>query len=215
MRLCISIALLLASAACPAFGGAVSVHLTDADGSLLADAVISLHGGPVEFHGTPPVAVLEQRDLQFSPSVLAIRVGTEVSFPNLDRVAHHVYSFSETRRFELRLYRGTPDSPVRFQRPGTVVLGCNIHDWMLAYIHVVDSPWFEVADGVQTPRIEDVPAGSYELRVWHPRLRGEAARHSQMIQVGASEDVRLEMALEVDPPDPRFLSPKQRAEAAR
>jgi hypothetical protein len=93
-----------------------------------------------------------------------------VSFPNRDDIRHQVYSFSPAKRFELRLYKGTPSEPVLFDKPGLVVLGCNIHDWMVGYIYVTDDPWFAVSDATGTLHLDALPAGRYQVTLWHPQM---------------------------------------------
>jgi hypothetical protein len=97
-------------------------------------------------------------------------VGSPVYFPNKDDVRHHVYSFSAAKRFELPLYVGTPAEPVVFDRPGIVTIGCNIHDWMIGYIYVAETPYFARSGGDGQARLDNLPAGRYVLRVWHPRM---------------------------------------------
>jgi plastocyanin len=196
----------------PAHACSVTLTVVDGSGLALSDAVASLHAEGAPASATGAEAVIRQEDLQFQPLVLPVQVGTEVQFPNLDRVAHHVYSFSQAKRFELRLYRGLPERLVRFDTPGVVVLGCNIHDWMLSYVYVVDTPWFASSDAEGRMRLHQVPAGVYELRLWHPRLSGDSAPRSYPLELGACQEITLDFMLEVDPPDPRFLSPRQRAE---
>ena len=120
----------------------------------------------------PPPAttttVVSQKDLQFSPYISIVQRGTRVDLPNLDSVGHHVYSFSEAKRFELPLYRQQQPDPVVFDRSGLVVLGCNIHDWMVAYIVVVDTPYFSVFSE-QHSQLQ-LPPGNYNVTIWHPRL---------------------------------------------
>jgi hypothetical protein len=120
---------------------------------------------------------MDQRDQQFAPHVLAVQRGTAVSFPNSDQIRHHVYSFSEPKRFELRLYSGVPADPVVFDRAGTVVLGCNIHDDMIGFVRVVDTPWFATSGEDGVARIEKVPAGRGGARAARrdPRPRPGAA----------------------------------------
>ena len=100
-----------------------------------------------------------------SQSLLVVQTGTSVSFPNFDTVRHHVYSFSPTKTFEIKLYAGTPAKPVIFDKAGTATLGCNIHDRMIAHIHVVDTPYFGVTDGMGRVTI-DLPAGDHVARIW-------------------------------------------------
>jgi plastocyanin len=68
-----------------------------------------------------------------------VRVGTAVAFPNRDRGRHPAYSFSLAKRFERPLYAEIPQAVV-FAKPGVVILSCNIHNWMVGYIYVSESP---------------------------------------------------------------------------
>ena len=140
-------------------GGHVEAIVKDQDGKPVVDAVVSLTPAVVRRPGSPPVAVMDQVNKEFVPLVLPVMVGTAVSFPNRDNIRHHVYSFSSARKFELPLYIGTPAAPIVFDKPGPVALGCNIHDWMVAYIYVVATPHFAktVADG--KARLDGLPAG--------------------------------------------------------
>ncbi|WP_423836359.1 methylamine utilization protein [Stutzerimonas stutzeri] len=143
------------------------MRVIDAQGRPVAGAVLSVAG---QAQRKPaPVAIMDQLDKQFVPAVLAVATGTAVSFPNSDDIRHQVYSFSPAKRFELRLYEGTPSAPVGFDQPGLVVLGCNIHDWMLGYIYVSDDPWFGVSDAQGLINL-DAPAGQYPATLWHPAL---------------------------------------------
>ena len=84
----------------------------------------------------------------FVPRVSVVRTGTAITFPNSDHIRHQVYSFSPAKAFTLKLYAGSPKTPVMFDHPGLVVLGCNIHDNMVAFMGVVDSPYFAKTDGL-------------------------------------------------------------------
>jgi plastocyanin len=167
---------LLCTAACAlqclAAAHAATVTVTDSTGQPLADAVVYFE--PVR--GAKPApsaakpAMIEQIKRRFVPALTVVQTGTPVSFPNRDSVRHHVYSFSPTKSFELKLYAGTPSEPVVFDKPGTVVLGCNIHDQMVAYVHVVDTPFFAKTDAQGVGAVPGVPVGNYRLKVWHSAL---------------------------------------------
>jgi plastocyanin len=153
---------------------AATVRITvNASGAALSDAVISLQPAQVRAAPAGTTAALDQRDSQFVPAVLVVQTGTVVTFPNSDHLRHQVYSFSPAKRFELPLYAGTAAKPVRFDQPGVVVLGCNIHDWMLGHIVVLDTPYFAKTGGQGAVTL-DVPPGQYQLRAWHPRLQNSA-----------------------------------------
>ena len=115
----------------------------------------------------PGQARMDQRDEQFVPHVLAITVGTSVLFPNNDKTFHNVFSLSRARSFDLGRYRpGRTGRPIRFDRPGIVPVFCDIHTHMSAYILVFSHPFFAVSDTDGRYQIDNVPAGSYSLRVW-------------------------------------------------
>lgn len=149
---------------------AASLHaeLVDTQGQPLAGAVLTLQG-PLGAEAEPVTALMDQQAKQFVPNVLVVRSGTKVAFPNSDNIRHHVYSFSPAKRFELRLYQGTPSEPVLFDKPGAVVLGCNIHDWMVGYVYVTDDPWFAVSDAQGRVQLDTLPVGSYAVSLWHPQ----------------------------------------------
>lgn len=164
----------------PAWGGVVETTVRDDKGKPVEDAVV--YAAPAG--RAARTATMDQWKQEFIPHVLAIEVGTAVNFPNKDNIRHHVYSFSSPKKFELPLYIGTPASPVVFDRPGVVVLGCNIHDWMVAYVYILPTSRFAKTGADGRARIEDVPAGAHEIRVWHPRLKEATERTGQRVTPG-------------------------------
>lgn len=161
-----------------------SFTVADSAGKPLADAVVA-----VELQGQPHAnarahAEMAQRERQFRPFVLVVQTGTAVSFPNLDTVRHHVYSFSPIKKFDIKLYAGTPAEPVVFDKPGVATLGCNIHDHMRAHIVVVDTPLFAKTDAQGRAQLE-LPPGEHRLLYWHPGL-GDATLQSRPLNVGTA-----------------------------
>ena len=110
--------------------------------------------------------VLDQRNLRFSPQVLAVRVGTSVVFPNNDRVFHNVFSFHHGKVFDLGLYPVGDSKVVHFDKPALSRIFCNIHPNMAAYVVAVDSPYFAVTDAKGEFLVESVPAGRYRYHAW-------------------------------------------------
>jgi plastocyanin len=149
----------------------VDVVVTDAAGNALADAVVMLEPIGARLPVKPMQGVqIAQRDRQFSPSVSVVTAGTAVLFPNLDTVRHHVYSFSPTKTFQIKLYAGVPHTPIVFDKPGIAVLGCNIHDGMIAWVVVTDTPLWARSGAGGHARVADVAPGSYQMHVWHSSL---------------------------------------------
>ena len=177
----------------------IVITVKDQRGAPVRDAVV--YALPVS--GLPPSrkasAVVAQRNKQFVPYVSAIQAGTAVQFPNQDTVKHHIYSFSPAKKFELPLYAGTPAEPVVFETPGLVTLGCNIHDWMIAYILVTPTPWFTVTGPNGEGTLRDLPAGTYDLESWQPRLKNSSSRPQQRVAVKEADNkVTFQLDLKPD-----------------
>jgi plastocyanin len=150
----------------------------------------------------PPDAVMDQRDKEFVPYVLPIQAGTTVYFPNHDALRHQVYSISPAKKFQLPLYKSMPPAPVLFDQPGVVVLGCNIHDWMIAYIYVTETPYFAKTGEDGKAEIQDLPQGAYEVRVWHPLMKGSAESTGKRVaapQDGAAKGPELSFRITLKP----------------
>ncbi len=165
----------------------VEVQLNDETGKPLANAVVFLESREARQASKPLQNVMiAQAAKQFDPMVTVVTAGTSVQFPNRDKVRHHVYSFSPTKTFELKLYAGTEANPVVFDKSGIAVLGCNIHDNMAAWVVVVETPYFARSAEAGKVTLANVPAGNYRLRVWHPELPVGAPATDQALGVGAA-----------------------------
>ena len=189
--------LVLAGACAAASAGTVQVEVLDAAGKPVADAVVFLDSAEARKLAKPLAgAEMAQEKKQFVPGVLVVPVGTEVLFPNRDTVRHHVYSFSAAKKFELKLYTGTPANPVLFDRAGVVALGCNIHDQMVGWMLVVDTPYYARSPAATgKAQIDNVAAGTYTLRTWHLRLPVGAPAMEQPLTVPASGTVAAQVRL--------------------
>lgn len=176
--------------AAPAWAGDLAVSLKTPAGQPVVDAVIMVT--PQSGKGALRIGSsyrMAQKGLQFQPFVLIAPVGAEVSFPNLDTVRHHVYSFSTPKRFELKLYGRDETRHVRFDKPGVIAVGCNIHDDMSAYIRVVDTPYAAKTAANGEVTISGLPAGPATITIWHPYLksaRNEAVRSATIPASGAA-----------------------------
>jgi plastocyanin len=118
--------------------------------------------------GTAPhtKAKLDQRNMQFVPRVLAVRVGTSVEMPNSDRLLHNVFSFHDGKIFDLGLYPVGASQTVKFDQPGLSRIFCNIHPTMAAYVLAVDSDYFAVSDTQGRFTIASVPGGTHTYHAW-------------------------------------------------
>ena len=164
--------------------GTLEIRVNDDKGGPVSDAVVYAATGAT-VAPSKKRAVIDQRDKQFVPYVTALEVGTAVLFPNSDNIRHHVYSFSPAKKFELPLYSGVPAEPVIFDKIGFVTLGCNIHDWMIAYVAVLPTPFFQVTRNDGRAVLKDLPAGHYTVQTWHPALKGRPEALAQHVDLSA------------------------------
>lgn len=181
--------------AVPAAAAALAITVQLPDGHPLVDAVVTVQ--PVRKKLPPPApihSVMDQMNRMFMPEVVVVPVGSSVSFPNSDSVSHQIYSFSPAKRFQLPLYRGKPYPPVVFDQAGIVILGCNIHDWMIGYIDVTDAPFYGTTDA-QGAWSAQLPAGRYQITVWHPRMREETPTLIRELSIDAGDRASLTLQL--------------------
>ncbi len=178
----------------PLHAAELTINVLDSSGTAIENAVV--YAEPENKVTLPrAAAIIEQRGKQFNPLVSVIQTGAEITFPNFDSVRHHVYSFSPAKTFELKLYSGVPANPVQFDKAGTVVLGCNIHDYMVAFIQVVDTPYFTKSNKMGKAVLKDLPSGNYTLKAWHYALAKDKEVFEKPIAVKDSEIIMINLSL--------------------
>jgi plastocyanin len=173
----------------------VNVGVVDEQGHAIDRVVVYfLPSVPAAPASAPPAtAAMDQQANTFVPHILVVQKGTEILFPNHDRVSHHVYSFSPAKTFELPLYKGNTHAPVLFEKSGLVVLGCNIHDEMLGYIIIVDTPYFAMTDERGAVTLDGLPAGQYTVNAWTPRARPNQLPAAVSIEVAATSGAQINL----------------------
>jgi plastocyanin len=180
----------------------VQITVTDLQGQPLEDAVVELLN-PANKTFSQQKAEVKQQDLTFIPFVSAYQTGTQVDFPNMDKTRHHVYSFSPAKVFELKLYANKPEAPVLFDQAGIVALGCNIHDYMQAYIYVGDSPFLQVTDAKGQVAFNTIPDGTYQLKLWHPWQNADWVSQEVKIKQGQMMSYQLAITAQEKPKKPK------------
>lgn len=176
----------------------INIQVHDIEKKSLSNIVVYIEAKnkakvPKESLSDRPLATMDQVNRQFLPHILVVNKQTNIDFPNSDKIKHHVYSFSPAKTFEIKLYSDEQSAPILFNKLGEVTLGCNIHDWMLGYIYVVDTPWFGKTNEQGNINFE-LPEGKYSLKIWHPLLHDVDKSFTQNINV--SSDVKLTVNLQ-------------------
>ena len=179
------------------FSAEISITVKSTSGSLVTDAVATFTAKKNK-RIKSKTYIIDQINKTYVPHVKIIPVGSKISFPNKDNIRHHVYSFSDAKKFELPLYEGTPTKPVTFKKKGIVTLGCNIHDWMRGYIFISDTPYYGLSNTSGKIVIKNIPKGKYSLNIWHPRIKNYAKSKPVIIKITKNKTV-LEKVISLKP----------------
>jgi plastocyanin len=121
---------------------------------------------PVRNLQTSRTFTMTTRKKEFLPRVLAVPVGATVQFPNEDPILHNVFSVSGENRFDLGLYRQGKGKSATFRTPGIVRVFCNVHQAMVGFVAVLDTPFSAFPDSAGNFTLS-VPDGPGTLEVWH------------------------------------------------
>ena len=150
----------------------LALEIRDSHGNPVTDAVVFAEpvNGPTLAAKPATRALIDQVNKQFVPRISIIQAGTSVFFPNSDNIRHSIYSFSPAKVFTTKLYSGREAAPITFDHTGLVVLGCNIHDGMVAWIYIVGTPWFGKSGGDGIGTLKGLPAGEYRITAAAPGL---------------------------------------------
>ena len=200
----VSIALASLSLASNARANSITLKIVDQQQQAVSNAVIEVLSTPESFGQAGSINVIDQINKMFVPEQLVIQQGQAIDFPNSDNIRHHVYSFSEAKTFELKLYADKPEKPIQFQKPGVVVVGCNIHDSMIGYIYIAqhqtvltssDQGHAKFNSTVQNPLIS----------VWHPYTTdgAESRQYFEIDQLDQNDNGEHIVQLDIVAPTPR------------
>lgn len=149
----------------------------------------------------PRTISVDTKGKRFLPRVSVVARGSSVAFPNRDPIFHNVFSVSPANRFDLGRYREGQSKQVRFDQPGLVRVYCNVHEQMIAYVMVVETPWHTITSDDGRFQLEGLPRGRGTLTVWHER----SAAKRIAVEVPAAEPLRVALDA-TQATDPRHLN---------
>ena len=182
----------------PLQAGSLTVQIVDGNHKPLADAVVYLTSDQPFVPAAGKSYEIEQKNKTFHPFVTIMPTGSRASFPNRDGIGHHVYSFSPAKHFQLPLSEHVSTESITFDKPGLVTVGCNIHDWMVAYIYVVDTNHYRKTDNNGLAVFKDLPAGEFEIHVAHPGMKS-AQPVTKQIKLTEDSAEKQEFSLIIKP----------------
>jgi len=116
---------------------------------------------------------MSQKSMTFRPHILPVLKGSTVDFTNDDTVDHNVFSPpGSATSFNLGIYGTGVKRTEKFDHLGEVPLLCSVHPEMSAFVIVLQNPYYALADNAGAFEIKDVPAGTYQLKVWDEKIKG-------------------------------------------
>lgn len=197
----IFILLVVMGSACFCHAFDLKVKVLTVDNKPLNDAVVYIESFPEAPVSVGRLGVMDQQDKAFVPHVLAVPVGTTVDFPNTDSVNHYVYSFSDIKKFQFKLFKGDVEKhQIQFDKPGLITLGCNIHDFMLGYIFVAPTPYAGVTDSAGIVNLKLPDKGEFTLAIWHERSNENLDKLVQKINPeNAPKEIQLKFLKTLKP----------------
>src|SRR6185369_3485890 len=133
----------------------------------------------------PKQRVIEQRDRQFAPRLLAVPVGSTVAFPNFDPIYHNVFSRSDVTPFDLGLFKNGQSREMKFDKEGIIRIGCDLHANMSAHLVVVAAPHYAVLDDGGHFNFRSLAPGMYRLQALSERSATPVTKHVE-VKVGAN-----------------------------
>ena len=145
-------------------------------GKPASEAVVSIEGLSKDqiksqlSHAEPQKKIIDQRNLKFIPTVVAIMAGETVDFLNNDKSWHNVYSKGGANDFDLGLYPPGKTRSMKFDKAGVSRILCNAHPNMEAFVVVKDHPFFSSTDSRGNYEIDSVPLGKVSVEIWSPNL---------------------------------------------
>lgn len=187
----------------------LSVTVRDENGTPIADAVVTvtLKAGGQKTEPPSSAYQINQKDTAYDPFVSVVSTGTSVNFKNSDSWGHHVYSFSKAKKFDITVAAYKVSDTVVFEKPGIVVIGCNIHDRMLAYIFVSGEGMPSKSNKMGIARFFGLPSGTYHLEVWHPTLRSKRKPPTADVSMLENENTQIDIVAKLKRPGKKKRKP--------
>ena len=164
----------------------------------IANVLVQIKGNlPAMEHELPAMIVeFDQGGCQYTPHVFGLRTGQTLKILNPDGTLHNVHVFAKVNaEFNEAMPKFRTELEKVFEKaePTPFAVKCDVHPWMNAWAAVFDHPYFAVTGTDGTFSIGNLPAGTYELDIWHERLPAQTVS----VTVAAGESASVEAVMEV------------------
>lgn len=135
---------------------------------------------------------LDNSDCRFVPHASVLTVGDTIEATNSDPILHNTHLYGAMSANIALPVKGMTVRRIA-GRAGMVIVKCDVHGWMQAFVRVDDHPFQAVTDAEGSFRIRDVPAGVYVVEFWHETLGWQRRR----VRLEPGQTQRLEIEYSV------------------
>ncbi|MDE0034447.1 MAG: carboxypeptidase regulatory-like domain-containing protein [Deltaproteobacteria bacterium] len=133
---------------------------------------------------------LDQNGCLYQPHVLAVDAGADVTILNPDKVLHNIHTYSKINK---PMNRAQPKFKkklkVKFDKPEIMEVKCDVHGWMGGWIFVAGNPYYSVTGEDGAFSLTDLPAGKYQVQIWHEKL----GTQTKEVEVKDGETAKLDV----------------------
>jgi plastocyanin len=153
-----------------------TIHVTDGG---LGEALVYVKGTvPGSYPAPAEPVVLDQKGCDYTPHMLAMQAGQSIKIRNSDDTLHNIHPKpQQNTEFNIGQPRQNMESIKSFDKAEVgIPVGCDVHPWMRAYISVLAHPFFAVTKADGTYEIKGLPAGEYEVEVFHGKAKGSSQK---------------------------------------
>jgi len=137
--------------------------------------------------------VMDQKGCRYTPHVIGVMVNQPFKVLNSDGILHNVHALPKVnQQFNMAMPASRTEAIEEFAKvEGMFVIKCDVHPWMKAYVEVMSHPFFDVTESDGKFALTDLPAGTYDIEIWHEKL----GTQSQKVTVGADETKAIDFTL--------------------
>jgi plastocyanin len=185
---------------CGSSTGATTHHYIVGSKGELANVVIALKGMDGKSTGASAApAVLDQKNCEYNPVILAVQTGQKIAIKNSDPTLHNVHAVPTVAGNIEKNQAQAPNAPdlnISFPKAENFLkFQCDVHNWMFSWVSVFDHPYFAVSDKDGKYTIKNVPDGTYTVLVMHRKAAPASSPVTEEIEVkggNVTKDFNLE-----------------------
>jgi len=149
-----------------------------------------------KFQKPAGTVTVNQHGCVYHPHVTAVRTGQKFVFKNSDGALHNVHVLGKKNpEKNVASQAGSTTKPFKFRREEIIHVKCDVHPWMSSYIGVFPHPYAAVTNEKGEFKLENVPPGTYTLKVWQEKYHPAGKEQTIEVKLGDNEAKTVEVTV--------------------